>query len=35
MPGPVDELDPLAYLDRAAQARVDPAIVEIFGKEVQ
>ncbi|WP_063914939.1 FHA domain-containing protein [Pseudomonas sp. p21] len=34
-PGPVDELDPLAYLDRAAQARVDPAIVEIFGKEVQ
>ena len=32
-PVPMDELDPQAYLDRVAQARVDPSIAEIFGKE--
>lgn len=30
-----DERDPLAYLDKAAHARIDPAIAEIFGEEVQ
>ncbi|MFK0310274.1 FHA domain-containing protein [Pseudomonas sp. NPDC090233] len=30
-----DERDPLAYLDRAAHARVDPAIAEIFGEEAR
>lgn len=30
-----DERDPLAYLEKAAAARVDPAIAEIFGKEVK
>lgn len=34
-PKPLDELDPLAYLDRAAQARIDPEIARIFGKEAQ
>lgn len=29
---PADERDPLAYLEKAAAARVDPAIAEIFGK---
>ncbi|MGE8305351.1 FHA domain-containing protein [Pseudomonas sp. B21-031] len=32
---PVDELDPLALLDRAAEARIDPAIARIFGKEAR
>lgn len=34
-PTPADELDPQAYLDRAAHARVDPTIAEIFGKEMR
>lgn len=32
---PIDEIDPQAYLDRAAQARIDPAIAEIFGREMR
>jgi type VI secretion system FHA domain protein len=31
----IDELDPLAYLDKAAQARIDPEIARIFGEVVQ
>jgi len=34
-PEAADERDPLAYLDRAAHARIDPAIAEIFGEEVR
>ncbi|MDI6934665.1 FHA domain-containing protein [Serratia sp. Se-PFBMAAmG] len=34
-PKPLGELDPLAYLDRAARARIDPNIARIFGKEAQ
>ncbi|AJQ46088.1 MULTISPECIES: FHA domain-containing protein [Pseudomonas] len=30
-----DERDPLAYLDKAAHGRIDPAIAGIFGEEVR
>jgi type VI secretion system protein ImpI len=34
-PEHTDELDPQAYLDRAAQSRIDPTIAEIFGREMR
>lgn len=30
-----DELDPQAWLDRAAQSRIDPTIAEIFGRKMR